>query len=124
MQVKYLDKISLFTLVFHLLLPTVNGLKGKAMIKCIAMWNFKTDTTHRAIDEVTFKFLELKKLDEVLELSVLKSNIKSSTKDYCLLVTLLNERDLQQFLNSAPYKEVAALAAKEFCKFETFHVEY
>ena len=93
------------------------------MVKCIALWNYRQETTHRAIDEVVFKMLELKKLNEVLELTVSKSNIKGSTKDLALTVTLLNERDLKTFLDHPAHKEVIALTNKELRNFEVFYVE-
>ena len=94
------------------------------MIKHIVLWNFKPDTAHRDIDEITFRLLELKKLDEVLELTVQKSNFKSSTKDYFLSVTLLNEKDLKAYQENPEHKKVAALIEKSFTKRECFDVEY
>jgi len=94
------------------------------MIKHIVLWNYKPDTSHRDIDEITFRLLELKKLDEVLELSVQKSNFKTSTKDYFLSVTLLNEKDLKAYLEHPEHKKVVALIDKAFTKRECFDVDY
>ena len=94
------------------------------MIKHIVMWNFKKDTALRDIDEITFRFLELKKLDEVMELSVFKSNMKTSTKDYFLTVTLLNEKDLQTYQNHPEHQKVVTLINKAFTNRECFDLEY
>ena len=93
------------------------------MFKHIVLWNYKPEATHREIDEITFRLLELKKLDEVLELSIQKSNTKTSTKDYCLIVTFLNEKDYISYSDNPEHKKIAELIKKSFTKRECFDVE-
>lgn len=93
------------------------------MLKHIVQWNFKPETTFREMDDITFKLLNLKKLNEVLELSVMKSNCKSSTKDYCLIATFLNQSNLDGYLRHPAHQEVANLINKAFINKECFDVE-
>ncbi len=93
------------------------------MLKHIVMWNFKKDCSMRDIDEISFQLMELKKLDEVLELTVYKSNQKSSTKDFCLITTFFNESDLQKYLRHPAHQKVSQLIEKSFCNRQCFDVE-
>ena len=94
------------------------------MIKHIVMWNYKENCRMADIDEISFQLLQLKKLDEVLDLTIHKSNMKSSTKDFCLIVNLLNEKDLQAYLAKAEHQKVLNLINKSFCKRECFDVDF
>ena len=82
------------------------------MVKHLVLWNFKPDTPRRDIDEITFRLLQLKKLDEVLELNVQKSNLSSSTKDYLLTVVFLNEKDLKTYQENPEHQKVSQLIEK------------
>ena len=94
------------------------------MIKHLVLWNLKSDTPLRDVDEITFQLLQLKKLDEVLELSVLKSNLKSSSRSYCLNVVFLNEKDYQSYLEHPDHIKVSNLINQAFCDRVCFDVEY
>jgi hypothetical protein len=87
------------------------------------MWNYKESCSQKDIDEIAFQLLQLKKLDEVLELTVYRSNLKSSSKDFCLLVTFFNEDDLNSYLKHPDHLQVVKLIEKCFCKRECFDVE-
>ncbi len=93
------------------------------MLKHIVQWNFKKDTTFREIDDITFKLLNLKKLDEVLDMTIYKSNCKSSTKDFCLIVTFLNKSNLDAYTKNPKHQEVVKLIQKSFTNRECFDVE-
>jgi len=93
------------------------------MLKHIVMWNFKEDCRIRDVEEIAFQLLELKKLPEVLELTVYKSNLKSSTKDFCLVATFLNEADLQAYLKHPNHQAVGKLIEASFTRKECFDVE-
>lgn len=77
------------------------------MLKHYVTWNIKKDAKKRAVDDLILKILELKKLNEVLDLKIEKSNCKSSTKDIILLVTLLHQKDLNTYLKDPLHVKVA-----------------
>ena len=93
------------------------------MYKHILLYNYKNDTSQRDLDELTFQLLELKKHNEILELNIIKSNCKTSTKDYYITMTFLNEREATSWLRQAAWQKVDQLLNKLLCKSECFDVE-
>jgi len=93
------------------------------MLRHFVLWNFKKETSQKQIDEIVFQLLELKKLNEVLELSVLRSNCPTSTKDLLLNVTFMGQKDMNIYLNTPQHRQVAKLINDACIKRECFDIE-
>ncbi|MFV0254794.1 MAG: Dabb family protein [Erysipelotrichaceae bacterium] len=93
------------------------------MLKHYVMWNIREEALRRDVDEAILRLLELKSLNEVLDLKVEKSNCSSSSKDIILIVTCLTEKDLNTYLKDPLHIEISEFIHKVFTNKEVLDID-